>query len=548
MRLGLLSLAGALALEAGAAMAQDAPADLIVLGGPVYTPDGWAEAVAVRNGLVAAVGEDDAVLALRGPDTRLIELDGKPLFPGLNDSHAHPYLGMIEQFAPCKPRSGTGVLAVLAECIAKSRPGEWIMLSPVFPGATNIRDLDAISPANPVILRAGGGHDVLVNSLALEAAGIDRDTPAPEGGKIAHDAAGEPTGLLSDVGDLVYRFLPPPSPESSRQAVSASLAMMRAAGVTSVTDANFLPESARPAFAAAADAGELKMRVRGCTEWSTTRDADEIIATLSSGIYDRELFDPRCVKIFVDGTSASRTAALLQPYVSADGTPTDETGSTRVPQDLLNREVVRFDKAGLSVIFHAWGDAAIDAALTAIETARAANGPDGPPHQLAHSFLVRASDIPRAKAVGAVFEFSGTVEPLAFFIMGGPIGAERMARAAPVREVLDAGAIAVGGTDWGNGVPGYNPWQSIQSAATRTERLSGAERVTLDQAIAMWTSYPALASSDPSAPGIIAPGRKADLVVLDRNPLAVPATEVNRTRTVMTILGGEVVYEAPPTP
>ena len=444
----------------------------------MYTPEGWAEAVAVRDGVVAEVGSSAAALRLRGPGTRVVALDGKTVLPGLNDSHAHPLIGGLRQLAPCRIAStpASSVLQGLAGCVAASRPGEWILASSILLIGLTRRELDTVAPANPVVLQAPGGHDVVVNSLALAAARIDRTTQPPPGGAIVRDEAGEPTGMMSDVGNLIYGLLPPPPAELARRGTINVFTMMRAAGVTNVTDANFIPDGLQT-FAALADSGELKMRVLACTQWQANQDIEAVIAKVAGGTYDRDLLDPRCVKIFVDGTSGStRTAALLEPYVPVDGSATDQKGALLVPQAALTDAVVRFDRAGLKVLLHTWGDSAVDAALTAIEAARAANGPDGPRHQLAHVFLTRAADLVRAKDAGAVLEFSGTPDPFGLFIMGREIGAARMARAAPVREALEAGVTALGGTDWDAGLLAYNPWAVIENSrhSSRTPLDGGA--------------------------------------------------------------------------
>ena len=545
--------------------ARQKPADLILTGGAIHAADGWAEAVAVREGLVVAVGDDATVQRLRGSATRVIELSGATVFPGLHDAHAHPLVAAREQFQPCRipPEPLAAVLEAVAACAEAAGSDEWVTSGPF---STSLLDagfaraaLDAAAPDNPVMIYAAGSHAFLLNSRALEIAGIDRSTPAPPGGSIERDAAGEPTGVLLDAWSLLPQP-PPPDPELVAIAAAWALDRLLEGGVTSVTDAA-ADAIAWQAYTALADTGRLKPRVRVCRAWTPGDVLDPPPGVGSAR--DRLAHD--CVKIFVDGESATaRTAALLAPYRSQDGSPTDERGALAVSLEALTAAVTRFDRDGVTVKLHAWGDAAVAAALTAIEAARSANGVSGPRHEIGHVVVARAEDIERARAAGAVLEFS----PWLWFPPAGPfvfrnLGEARMARAWPVRDALEAGAAVVGGTDWPT-APGRSPWAAIETLVTRLEPdrielpvyrfgpksedgtapFAPGQRITLEQAIAMFTANPAAVSGQPDAPGIIAVGRKADLVVLDRNPFDVPITDVHRTTAVTTIVGGEVVYDS----
>jgi predicted amidohydrolase YtcJ len=530
----------------------NAPADLLLTGGVVYTPDGWADTVAVRNGVIVAVGDGDIAQRLRGPDTRVIELAGAAVLPGLNDTHAHVSFAAREHSRPCSVPIApwSAITQAVAACAKVVPTDEWLATGPIenaLLGADTTRQaLDAVAPEHRVLLYLVGGHAVVANSRALEALGIDKSTPNPTGGAIEHDSSGEPTGVLLEAQNLWIPALPLPDQEVI---ASWALDQFLGMGVTSVTDAGVSLAQVQ-GYVGLADAGRLRARVRPCLLWTPTADA---VDSFLAGEYARERVDDSCVKIFVDGeTATGRTAFLLEPYQPADGSVTDDRGAPTVSQEALTAAMTRFDADGLTVKLHAIGDGAVDAALTAIEAARATNGPAGPRHEIAHVMLARAGDIQRARDAGAVFEFSppGWI-PLAKPIIGKDLGETRMARAWPVREALDAGARAVAGTDW-PAIPGaYSPWTAIETLVTRLnpgqaegDPLAPRERVTLEQAIALFTSYPAAHSSAPDAPGIIAPGRQADLVVLDRNPFEIPITEVNLTKAVTTIVAGKVVYEA----
>jgi len=543
---------------AGAAAATDGAADMILTGGRVYTPDGWKQAVAIRDGTIIAVGTDAEVARERGPDTHTLDLAGAPLFPGLRDEHIHPVSAALERLA-CRVPPGASwddVLNVVRACAEAPLSGGWIIATPVEsealmdPRATR-QALDAAAPGKSVLILAVGGHAAVANTQALAAAGIDGSTPVPPGSVIARDSSGDLTGLLQEAPiNLVVAALPPPDPAVIAMALAGVLDELLAAGVTSVTDANSNVLNLQ-AYSGLADAGRLVLRVRSCSMWALPAPVE---SATDVGRYSRDRLATDCVKIFVDGESyTGRTAALLEPYQPADGSVTDELGALAVPPDALSDAVIAFDRAGLTVKFHAWGDAAVNAALTAIEAAREANGSTGPRHQIGHVMLARREDIDRARRTNAVLEFSPAGwQPPALPLVGKDIGALRMARAWPVRDALEAGAPAVAGTDWPAGPPGpYNPWMGIETLVTRLnpgdtqgEPLAPGQRVSLEQAIAMFTEYPATHSSEPDSPVIIAPGREADLIVLDRNPFEVPITDVHRIKTLRTIVGGEIVWEA----
>lgn len=542
-----------------------APADLILTGGAIHSARGWVEAVAVRDGVIVSVGTAKTARRLRGPTTHVIELAGATVFPGLYDSHAHPLLAARERFQPCRipPEPVQAITDALAECVKAVSPGEWISSGPfassLLESGLNRHVLDAVAPVNPVVLSEAGSHGGVLNSRALEAAGINRSTAAPPGGKIGRDNAGEPDGVLLDAWSLLPAS-PPPPPDRVAFAAAWALDQLLEVGVTSLTDANAGSIEQR-AYVDLADAGQLKPRVRLCRAWNPAMSSTEF--PLESDAV-RDHLAPSCVKIFVDGASGSGfTAALLEPYLAADGAPTSERGALMLAPEILNAAVTRFDRAGLTVKFHAWGDAAVAAAVTAIEAARSANGTSGPRHEIGHVVLARREDLLRARKANAVLEFSPWIWfPPAGDFMFRNIGAVRMARAWPVRDALDAGASVLGGTDW-PAAPGRSPWGAIETLVTRiepslielplyrfgppdtdrTRPFAPGQRITLEQAIALFTSNPAMISGQPDAPGIIAPGRKADLIVLDRNPLRIPIAEVHMTTAVMTIVGGQVVFE-----
>jgi predicted amidohydrolase YtcJ len=270
-------------------------------------------------------------------------------------------------------------------------------------------------------------------------------------------------------------------------------------------------------------------------------------------LYTRDRFSPACIKILVDGVPTDgHTAAMVEPYEHTEGmAPERAKGILMLPAATLNAAVTEFDKQGFTVKMHAAGDAAVRAGIDAIEAARKANGFSGRLHEVAHNSFVQMSDIQRARGVGATFEMSPYIwypNPIIPDISRA-VGAERMKRWIPLKDAIDAGALVVPGSDWAV-VPSVNPWIALETLVTRQrpggggEALGEAEKITLPQAIQLFTVNSAVQLGQRNRVGTIEPGMLADLIVLDRNPLKIPITQVHETTVRMTLINGEIVYQA----
>lgn len=559
-----LSVAGALCLGGAVspqAAAQSMQADTILTGGEIYTPDGWTEAMAIKDGVIIAVGATDDIRSHRSDSTEVIELDGATVLPGLHDMHVHPTgAGMAQQ--ECRWPQGSPpevVFDALRKCVAETPEGEWIEGGQW--DAASFGDtpphksmLDKIAPNNPVALVAISGHSTWANSLALERAGITEDTPDPAGGVIERDADGEATGILREsAAGLVRREIPPPTLEERAAALEWALNKMVSFGITSVTDAG-VSRPTMEAYAALADKGALTPRVRGCIMWQAEEEGS-VIGDQESiryrNLYARDRFSPDCIKVVLDGVpTAGHTAAMVEPYADADNSDGHRArGIVMVKDDLLNRAVTHFDAEGLTVKFHAAGDAAVRQALDAIEAAREANGFSGILHDSGHNSFVKMNDIRRADDIAATFEMSPYIwypNPIIPDIAKA-IGEERMKRWIPVKDAIDAGALVVAGSDWPV-VPNVDPWLGMETLVTRRapgnegQALGAQEKISLEQAFKMYTTNGAVQMGHRDKLGTLKPGMLADMVVVDRNPFDIPIGEVHNTDVVMTIIDGEVVY------
>jgi predicted amidohydrolase YtcJ len=272
--------------------------------------------------------------------------------------------------------------------------------------------------------------------------------------------------------------------------------------------------------------------------------------------YARPRFSPTCIKLMLDGVPTDgHTAAMVDPYVDGGHSEHDQTARERgllmIPQEELNTLVTDLDRRGFTVKFHAAGDAAVHAGLNAIEAARDANGFSGQYHNVGHNSFVQMDDITRARDIFASFEFSPYIwypSPIIGDIRKA-VGEERMERWIPVKDALDAGALVVPGSDW-SVVPSVNPWIAIETLVTRQvpggggEVLGAQERITLKQAIDVFTRQSAQQMNFGVATGTIEKGKLADIIVLDRNIFEVPITDVHNTKVLMTFIEGELVYQA----
>ncbi len=548
--------------------AADAQVDTILTNGLIHTlnpEQPKAEALAIRAGVIVAVGDSETVMSLGGEQTETVDLNGKTVLPGFHDLHVHPLFAGVRQ-TECTIAQGSTLEQIqlaVQTCIDRANAGGWITGGQWDAFAIgDIPDrtmLDMFSPENPVLLSDTSGHSAWANSRALAVAGITADTPDPEGGIIERDRTGEPTGILRESAIMLVRMhVPPPSDETLRNALNWSLKQMLSHGITSFTEAStgFVAGMAREAqlYAQMADAGQVKQRVRLCLNWEPGNAELEAVIE-QRNLYARDHVATDCIKIFLDGVPTdSHTAAMLEPYarpMEGRADAASRYGMLLVEQDILNEAVTRFDRMGLTVKFHAAGDAAVRAGLNAFEAARAANGFSGQLHDVGHCTFVAREDLPRARTIGATFEVSPYLwspSPINDDI-SKEVGAERTRRVWPVREMLEADALVVAGSDWAV-VPSVNPWIAVEALVTRelpggSDTSFGKEQaITLEQAIRLFTVNAAKHLGVADQLGRIEPGLLADLIVVDRDPYSIPVTELHQVRVEQTMINGEQVYQA----
>jgi len=553
----------ALVLAAGCHVERRLPAveaDLILRGALVWTADEehpLAEAVAIHDGVLTYVGDADGVGRFIGPGTEVLDLPGRMVLPGFQDTHAHPVSAGLELGECNLYEAGTvaDVERIVRACAVAHPDLPWIRGNgwalPIFPQANPSRELlDRLIPDRPAFFYAADGHSAWVNTHALELAGITRATPDPEGGRIERDPrTGEPSGTLrEDAMALVASRLPPYSAEERLDAARRALREANRFGITAITDADVGDETLE-AYAELSRRGELSARVTVALASEADAPVAEEVDRLRT-IRDHYRRLPRLmvntVKLYTDGVIEARTAALLSPYLDRPG----DAGQLVYQPDDLTARVVALDREGFQVHFHAIGDRAIRVSFDAIAAARKANGGRDRRPVLAHIELFDPSDIPRFREFGAVASFQPYWAQADGYIRELTIPALGPARSRwlyPIGSVLNSGGVVAGGSDWS--VSSLNPLDAIEVAITRRGARAPAgpawlpdERANLPVMLAAYTINAAYASYHERESGSLKVGKQADLIVVDQDLFSIPAEQISESRVLLTLLDGLEVW------
>lgn len=558
MRGSRILAAAALAAIAGCRTLREPPgppADLVLLGGTVHTMDPArprAEALAVRGGLLAAVGSDDEIRLLAGPGTRVLDAAGLTVLPGLVDAHGHlESLGAgLRRIDLVGTASAEEVAAAVRERAAAAPPGGWILgrgwdqndwAKKSFPTR---HLLDAAAPDRPVWLVRIDGHAGWANGRALALAGIGPSTPDPAGGRILRDpATGEPAGVLVDAAmDLLAPLVPRPTRAERKDALRRGAEACVAAGLTSVHDAGVDAEGV-DLCRELADEGALPLRV-----YAMLADSPDLIrgTTFREGPvvgYGGRRLTVRAVKAYADGALGSRGAALLEDYADDPG----NRGLLQAEPAALEALAGRCLAVGWQLCVHAIGDRGNRVVLDAFEAALRRAPRADHRFRVEHAQVLSLEDIPRFARLGVLPSMQPTHATSDMPWAGDRLGPARLAGAYAWRKILDAGSAIPCGSDFP--VESHDPLKGIHAAVTRQDaggRPEGGwlpgERMTREEALRGFTVDACRAAFEEGWKGTLAPGMAADLTVLDRDVLACPATEILEARVVWTVVAGEVVY------
>jgi hypothetical protein len=531
-----------LAVSAVLPAAIPAPPPLLLTGGLVRVDARSAPrpaALLLVQGRIAFVGSEKEARRRAAPDTRVVRLGGAVVIPGLADAHGHLQgLGRARESIDLRSLPVAMIAARVKERASSVPEGSWIEgrgwdqnLWPeaAFPGR---EELDAAAPKHPVLLERVDGHAVWANAAALRAAGIDPEKPAPpdpDGGRILRDAAGRPTGVFIDnAAGVLERAIPAPDAATlARRFLAAAQECVRN-GLTSVGDASGYGPGEIAALSTLARAGELPVRV-----YATVGATPEGLALLDRGAITEGRLPVRAVKLFADGALGSRGAALLAPYADEPAT----SGLVATSEERIREVVARCFRAGWQPWIHAIGDRGNRMALDAFEGALAVERPKDARPRIEHAQVVSRQDVPRFARLGVI----ASVQPThATSDMGWAVkrlGPERIEGAYAYATLLRSGARMAGGSDFP--IESCDPRLGLYAATARQET---SERLSVAEALALFTEGAAYAQFAEGRRGRIAEGFDADITVLDRDLLDGQRAAIPKLEVLMTVVGGEVVF------
>jgi predicted amidohydrolase YtcJ len=549
------------------------PADLVLRGGVVFSAVAdapLAQALAVRGGRIVFVGSNDDALAHVGETTRVVSLQGRFVMPGLVDGHVHPLRGG-QMLTACslgyEALTRSQLRERVAACLAAepdAGPDDWLEVfawqaQAIVPAGARItkKTLDRIDTQRPIYVQGADGHTGLANSRALELAGVTATTLDPHDGKFLRDKSGVPNGYLLDgASDIIESAIPPLTTEKLREHLAAAHRNMLALGVTAYLAAAVPPEQL-VAWSQPSAAPQPRAHLALLVDAALEREPALVAARLR-GIRDtlaRDDLRIGTVKFFLDGVMEhpAQTAALLSPYLGGG------EGELYADPTVLARLAIKLEAEGWQLHFHAIGDRAVRTALDAIEAARKTNGPKDVRHTLVHLELIDRHDIPRFAALGAIASFSPqwhrrdsfTIDALEPYI-----GSARHERLYPVKTLLDSGAHIAYGSDWPVDPP--DRFDAIESGVTRERAIANSgtlpgvlgadQRLTTEQALRAYSAGAAYQLRRDGDFGTLTPGKLADFIVLNANPLALEPRQISELAVLETYIGGVRVYEAPPAP
>jgi predicted amidohydrolase YtcJ len=545
-----------------------AAADTVIVNARIYTVNTqqpWAEALAIRDEKIVAVGSMRDIAAHRGPSTRAIDAHGHLVLPGFTDCHIHFLDGSLSllQVNLDEARTVGEIQRKVKEYADAHTDLAWVLgrgwnyavFNPS--GLPDKSLLDEIIPDRPVYLESFDGHTWWANTKALQLAGITRTTPNPAGGTIVHDAkTGEPTGAIKEdaADDVVRHVIPPPGHD---QIAAALLGGMREANRVGLVRA-ISPDGvsmrggdfgALEVYDELRRSGKLTVRfdiaLRIQPPALKSDDVHKIEAAREH--YHDEWLSAGEAKFFLDGVIETRTAAMLAPYV-------DDAKSGDLLWDPLQYKnaVSELDRHGIQIFTHAIGDHAIRLALDAYEDAQRANHTHDARHRIEHIEDASAVDLPRFGRLGVIASF----QPLHAYpdddvlqIWSGNIGPERAQRGFAWHSVATTGGALAFGSDWP--IVTLKPWTGVQNAVTR-QTVAGdppggwlpKERISLGDAIKGYTLGAAFAGHREKTEGSLEPGKVADLIVLAQDLFKIEPTEIAKTDVLLTMVGGKIVYQS----
>lgn len=581
-------------------------ADTVLFNGKIYTgnPDfEWANAIAIKDGVFSYIGDGRSIQSHIGDQTKVINLQGKLAIPGLYDSHIQPVSAAIRdqfEFSFSPDLANSSFLRALEFYDSKTsnkETGDSGHNGPDFfdsadnldfydpryeglylyepEGEIELPDysdktrwivggswdfqnfsisgphrsiLDEVVPDRPVALWDVSHRHLWLNTQAMTELFINRYTPDPANGTIVRDKSGEPTGLLLDgAATAISARMPKHDKGHYRQAIKTVSKLMNSYGIIGLTD-DLITQEALDSYKRLERFGQMTLQATLAINYSLNEDRLQGAQKRNAEHLIRDVRSDY-VKLFIDGTPYERSAALLKPYSDQPSSK----GALLFEQAILNRLLIDFDRQGLTVKMHCFGDAAVRSALNAVAAARSTNGDSGLTHQISHIGLVNQRDIPRFRQLGVAAEFSPSIwypDNIHNQSTKPALGTARTNAQFPIKSLVDSGALVIAGSDWPAGSMSANPWPAIEAMITRANpynklpgKLNAKQAIDLKTALDIYTINAARALGYEDRAGSIELGKQANLIVLNQNLFEIPAEQIDKTRVLTTLFQGDVVYQ-----
>ncbi|MCG2715510.1 MAG: amidohydrolase [Candidatus Marinimicrobia bacterium] len=507
----------------------------------------WAEAIALKDNIITYVGSTKEITSKISKNTTIIDADGMFVAPGFTDSHIHLleggfHLSSVQLRDANTPEEFKKRIAEFAQTC---EPGDWILGGDwdhsLWSGELPNRNwIDEVTPANPLWVNRLDGHMALANSLALKIANINNDTPVPEGGTIIKDKSGKITGIIKDNAmELVFPFIKEPSDSLKFRALEAAMQYLLEEGITSVHHMGSWDDLR--IYQQYHDQKKLRIRISAAVPLSSWQKLTEII---ENNNFSDNWLRVGGLKSFVDGSLGSHTALFHEPYTDLPG----DTGLLVTSKKDLYEMILKADLQGLQSITHAIGDKANTIILDVYEQVRIQNGDRDRRFRVEHAQHLRHSDIERFRELGVI----ASMQPYHAIDDGRwaePLIGDRIKTTYAFRSLLDSGANLVFGSDWYVAPP--SPLWGIYAAVTRRtlddknpDGWVPEQKISVEEALKCYTISPAYASFEESMKGSIAPGKLADLVIIDEDITKINPETIKDARIMMTIVGGKIEYQS----
>ena len=544
-----------LALIAVAGAASAGTADTVAVNGKIYTSNAdqpWAEAVAITGTDIVYVGDNEGARAFIGKETTVADLKGKMMLPGLIGTHEHGTMMMAlsSGLTMSMSRDAEIMLGNVKEYVASHPDGPYFSFGGAFEGTVEIYrdDLDAIISDKPFLMIAASGHGGWCNTKALEVAGIVKDEPDPID-SFAREADGTPNGYVGSSAAVFYMIdkLNLMRKKAILEQADGVLAQMSKLGVTATYEVAYVPGTEETMYSAISELeqqGRLNVRIVAAVMIQRPRHIEGALAALKKfgPMYSSELFNVNTLKVHGDGAFEGRTAGLLEPYSDAP----DSRGLVSLSPEELGSAMVEAARAGYNVHTHAIGDWTNRAMLDGMQAVREAGFADTR-LSMGHTMLVTDQDKPRFKELDVSVNTFAAENAVPSEVLIARLGKERYRRLMPMKSFLDMGVRVGLSADWPTGP--LNPFLQMSIAMTRSnpgqaESLPPAsERLSLEQAIRAYTIDAAYLLDAEGYIGSIEVGKRADLIVIDRNLFELTPDEIAETDVLVTMMNGRVVHE-----